>query len=103
MAGSEQTDAAERMEKVPIVCLVAVLLAVAAVLFLRHCGSRRLARGVSLLLLLIVLLFCIYGFAATAEPMDRSVRMTWRSIYIALGILCVAGAGRLLRPNRSRR
>ena len=47
-----------------------------------------------------VLLFCCYGFLCTFEPLDRSVQMTWRVIYCAVGILSVTGVVLLNRPRR---
>ena len=38
-----------------------------------------------------ILLFCIYGFLATFEPLPESIQLTWRIIYSVIGTLCVAG------------
>ena len=43
------------------------------------------------LILAGILLFSIFGFLATYEPLDRSVQLTWRMIYGIAGVLCIAG------------
>lgn len=38
-----------------------------------------------------ILLFCVFGFMATLEPMDLAVQVTWRIIYGVIGTGCVGG------------
>lgn len=45
-----------------------------------------LTRLVETVLLLGVLLFCLFGFLATFEPLDRATQWLWRVIYILVGI-----------------
>ena len=43
--------------------------------------------------LLGVLVFCLYGFTTTFEPMDSGTQLTWRLIYGGVGLLCVLVLG----------
>ena len=54
-------------------------------------------RLVAVLMLVAVLLFCVFGFLATFEPLARSVQVTWRIVYAGAGALALAGIVRLLR------
>lgn len=56
---------------------------------------NRVIRMVAMLLLVAFLLFCVFGFMATFEPMDRSVRITWRIVYGVAGASALAGIVRL--------
>jgi hypothetical protein len=38
---------------------------------------------------LIVLAFCLYGFAATFEPMNATTQWTWRVVYGLIGSACM--------------
>jgi len=48
-------------------------------------------RPILILLLVLVLLFCVFGFMATFEPMERSVQLGWRFAYGSVGMACLAG------------
>ena len=54
-------------------------------------------RMAALLLLVVVFLFCIFGFLATFEPLDRSVQLTWRIVYVVAGAGALAGLVRMAR------
>lgn len=56
---------------------------------------NRVIRIVAMLLLVAFLLFCVYGFMTTFEPMDRSVQITWRIVYGVAGASAFAGIVRL--------
>ena len=58
---------------------------------------NRVIRMVAMLLLVAFLLFCVFGFMATFEPMDRSVQITWRIVYGVAGASALAGIVRLAR------
>lgn len=58
---------------------------------------NRFTRMVAILLLIAVLLFCVYGFLTTFEPLDRSVQITWRIVYGVAGAFALAGIVRLAR------
>lgn len=42
-------------------------------------------------LLMLVLLFCAYGFLCTFEPMPRLWQMAWRIIYLGAGLATLRG------------
>lgn len=84
----------------PVAVLIVVAVAALAPLLLWIYGPRAVARVVAAVLLLLVFLFCIYGFMATFEPLDRSVQLAFRVVYAVLGTSCLAGGVWLLRPNR---
>ena len=54
-------------------------------------------RMVAMLLLLALLLFCVFGFLATFEPMDHFVQITWRIVYGVAGVVVLAGFVRMAR------
>lgn len=85
----------------PVAVLIVVAVAALALLFVWLIGPRAVARVIAAVLLLLILLFCIYGFMATFEPLDRSVQLTFRVVYAVLGTSCLAGVVWLLRPRRS--
>ena len=58
---------------------------------------KRFMRMAAILPLIAVLLFCVFGFMATFEPMDRSVQITWRIVYGVAGASALAGIVRLAR------
>jgi hypothetical protein len=43
------------------------------------------------LLLAAILLFYLFGFIATFEPLDRSIQVTWRIVYSVIGLACIGG------------
>ena len=51
-------------------------------------------------LLVLVMLFCIYGFMATFEPMSRGIQITWQLAYGCLFAACLFGIVRQARPRR---
>jgi len=50
-----------------------------------------------------VLFFCVFGFMATYEPLDRSVQITWRLVYGIVGVACIVGFFLVWRPSKCRR
>ena len=50
-----------------------------------------LRRVLIAVLLVLVMLFCIYGFMATYEPLPRNVQITWRLVYGGLIAACLGG------------
>jgi hypothetical protein len=56
-----------------------------------------LARVTFVVLLLAVSGFCVFGFLATYEPPGSPTLLV---VYGTLGLLCVAGAGRVLFHRR---
>ena len=50
--------------------------------------------------LLPVILFCIYGFMATYEPLPRGTQITWRLVYGGLIAACLAGIIWQAMPKR---
>ncbi len=58
-------------------------------------------RYIAALSLVAVLLFCIFGFAATFEPMDRSAQLIWRWIYGLAGVLSILGTLWLVWRNKN--
>lgn len=61
---------------------------------------RIIARIILALALLGVAAFCAFGFLAPYEIPDASGRLPWQIGYGALGLVCLAGAGFVLRPRR---
>jgi hypothetical protein len=57
-------------------------------------------RIAALMLLLTVAGFCIFGFLATFEPVDRSTQVLWRIIYGAVILACLAQALWLVRRKK---
>ena len=51
-------------------------------------------------LLVLVMLFCVYGFMATYEPLPRNVQLTWRLAYGGLIAACLGGITRQVFPKR---
>jgi len=47
-----------------------------------------------------VLLFCVFGLLATFEPLDRTVQLTWRALYVVAGAGCLGAIVWLLMPPR---
>ncbi|MFN6104464.1 MAG: hypothetical protein ACK5EA_08440 [Planctomycetaceae bacterium] len=60
-----------------------------------------LTRLIETVLLLGVLLFCLFGFLATFEPLDRTTQWLWRVIYVLVGIASLIGVLRLLGKRRA--
>ena len=50
------------------------------------------------LLLLGLVLFCVFGFLATLEPLPGTVRWGFRAIYLLVGTLGLGGMAWLLLP-----
>jgi hypothetical protein len=48
-------------------------------------------RVVTMVVVLIVLAFCVFGFVATFEPMDATKQWSWRAVYGIIGVACVGG------------
>ncbi len=61
-----------------------------------------LARLISVLMLLGVTGFCVFGFLATFEPLPATTQWTWRAIYSVVGIASLAGVAVSLRGSRDR-
>ena len=59
------------------------------------------ARIVTTLALVAVLLFCIFGFLATREPMPLSTQITWRLVYGSLGVIVILGIAFINRRQAS--
>lgn len=62
-----------------------------------------LVRIITVMVLIAASAFCVFGFMATFEPIDRNGQMTWRMIYGLVGSLCAAAATWILcvrRPSR---
>jgi hypothetical protein len=57
------------------------------------------ARIVTAILLLPILLFCCFGFAGTFEPMDRWLQITGRVVYLVVALSCLAGIVWLALPR----
>jgi hypothetical protein len=55
------------------------------------------------LILVGILSFCVFGFMATYEPLDRSVQLTWRLIYGIAGVACIGGLIFIWQLSESRR
>ena len=51
-------------------------------------------------LLLAVLVFCVFGFMATYEPMRTVTRWTWRAIYSIAGIFTLGGLATTWRSKK---
>ena len=51
-------------------------------------------------LLVGVLIFCVFGFMATYEPMRTVTRWTWRAIYSLAGLSTLAGMAFTWRSPR---
>ena len=51
-------------------------------------------------LLFGVLVFCVFGFMATYEPMRTITRWTWRVIYSVAGLFTLAGMVAAWRGRR---
>jgi hypothetical protein len=43
----------------------------------------------SMIVLLALLGFCVFGFMATFEPMDATRQLVWRAVYGAVGLVCL--------------
>lgn len=54
-------------------------------------------RLVITVLLGALLLFCVFGFMATFEPLDRATQIAWRVGYGVVGLLAIFG---IVRTNR---
>ena len=61
---------------------------------------RIIVRIVFALLLLSVAAFCVFGFLSSYEISDTSGRLPWQIGYGTLGLICLGGAGFVLRPRR---
>lgn len=59
------------------------------------------ARIIGVLLLVGCILFCIFGFIATFEPLAPSTQLFWRIVYGLLGTACLGGIIFLLRAKRT--
>ena len=51
---------------------------------------KRHTRIVTGIICAAVLLFCGFGFLATFEPLERSVQLLWRVIYIVAALAAIA-------------
>jgi hypothetical protein len=49
------------------------------------------ARIIMTLWCLGIVLFSVFGFMATFEPLPLSTQMTWRVVYSAVGLLSILG------------
>lgn len=56
-------------------------------------------RIVVVIVLLAVAAFCVFGFAATFEPMDSGRPLAWRIGYGVVGVACLMGAMRRARQR----
>lgn len=52
------------------------------------------------LILTAVLLFCVFGFMATFEPLERSVQIKWRIVYCIIALGCIGGFILVWRPSK---
>jgi hypothetical protein len=57
-------------------------------------------RIVTMVLLLAVLAYCVFGFSATFEPMNTSRQWVWRIVYGGIGMVCVATFAWMVRPRK---
>ena len=55
------------------------------------------------MILASVLLFCVFGFIATYEPLDRSVQLMWRFIYGVAGAASIGGLVLVWLPSGGKR
>lgn len=60
-----------------------------------------LSRVIQTVLLLGLLLFCLFGFLATFEPLDPATQWLWRVVYGLLGVACLIGLNHRLRKRPS--
>lgn len=84
-----------------IVMPIAIAILVGAfsvVVFASRLGT--ISRVIAALVLVLLWLFCVYGFAATFEPLDRDVQITWRILYSAVGLACLVGVARLMLAGK---
>lgn len=54
----------------------------------------------SMVVLLAVLAFCVFGFVATFEPMDATKQWMWRAVYGVIGLACIATFAWSVRPQK---
>lgn len=66
--------------------LVGFALAIASAALIVRKTRRPAARIALALVLLPPIGFCLFGFAATFEPMDAATAWTFRAIYAAVGL-----------------
>lgn len=62
--------------------------------------AEMIRRVLIAVLLVFVMLFCVYGFMATYEPLPRNVQITWRIVYGGLIAACLGGITRQVFPRR---
>ncbi len=43
------------------------------------------------LILITVILFCVFGYIATYEPLEKSIQLTWRIVYGIIGVAAIVG------------
>ena len=60
-------------------------------------------RVLIVVLLAFVMLFCVYGFMETYEPLPRNVQITWRLVYGGLIAACLGGITRQVFPRRPKK
>lgn len=54
----------------------------------------------SMIILLAVLGFCVFGFLATFEPMDATQQLIWRALYGAVGLVCLITIAWAIWPQK---
>jgi hypothetical protein len=54
----------------------------------------------TMVVLLAILAFCVFGFSATFEPMDATKQWMWRVVYGVIGLACVGGFVWGARPRK---
>ena len=80
--------------------LFVLVLVFGGTLALYRVGHKWLARVLGGLLSLAVMLFCVFGFLATYEPLPEYIQNTWRTIYIVTGTASAAFFTYLLWPKK---
>ena len=54
----------------------------------------------TMVILLAVLGFCVFGFMATFEPMDATKQFIMRALYGAVGVVCLITIVWAVRPQK---
>lgn len=74
------------MSPLTITFVIGILITVAIVVMVARKTRSSLAQISLAVVLLAPILFCVFGFAATFEPMDASTQWLYRMIYGAVGL-----------------
>jgi hypothetical protein len=54
----------------------------------------------TMVILLAVLGFCVFGFMATFEPMDATKQLIMRALYGSVGLVCLLTIVWAVRPQK---